>query len=140
MSTNNTDGDISLSSLNESSKHSISDSAHADSLLSSFHNNSSSSSSNNTVRNRSKLAALNNLVRSPPPKTTLCASLLFILGLIFLILGFSYFFSSSQDKGLPLLILGSIMFIPGSYASYIIYGTWRGWPGFDFSQIPSYDD
>ena len=52
------------------------------------------------------------------------------------------------------------VFIPGCYASYVVYGTWRGniinsifikiftpnnkyrqgWDGFDYGAIPSYDD
>lgn len=31
-------------------------------------------------------------------------------------------------------------FIPGSYASYQLYGSFKGWKGYDYSQIPSYDD
>lgn len=31
-------------------------------------------------------------------------------------------------------------FIPGSYASVQLYGSYKGWKGYDYSQIPSYDD
>lgn len=31
-------------------------------------------------------------------------------------------------------------FIPGSYATCQLYGSWKGWKGYDYSQIPSYDD
>jgi hypothetical protein len=31
-------------------------------------------------------------------------------------------------------------FIPGSYATVQLYGSWKGWKGYDYSQIPSYDD
>jgi hypothetical protein len=30
--------------------------------------------------------------------------------------------------------------IPGSYASYNLYGAYQGWPGYDYSQVPSWDD
>jgi len=33
-----------------------------------------------------------------------------------------------------------VVFIPGSYAVTVIIGTWYGWSGYDYSQIPSYDD
>lgn len=33
-----------------------------------------------------------------------------------------------------------IVFIPGSYAVSIIVGTWYGWNGYEYSQIPSYDE
>ncbi len=32
------------------------------------------------------------------------------------------------------------MFIPGSYASLILYGSYVGWQGYDYGQIPSYDE
>lgn len=44
------------------------------------------------------------------------------------------------DRGLSMVVLGSLMFIPGSYASFILYGSWRGWHGYEYSMIPSYDD
>ncbi|KUF89782.1 hypothetical protein AM588_10002414 [Phytophthora nicotianae] len=31
-------------------------------------------------------------------------------------------------------------FIPGSYATYQLYGAWKGWKGYNYDQIPSYDD
>ena len=38
------------------------------------------------------------------------------------------------------LITFFLVFLPGSYACTIIYGTWRGWPGYDYNMIPSYDE
>lgn len=100
----------------------------------------------------------------PPLKTTVVAALLFIGGLFFLCFGISIIFSRimehGKDRGLAMVILGGIskfylshqsdmihllilidtVFIPGSYASLIIYGTWKGWSGYDYSMIPSYDD
>lgn len=32
------------------------------------------------------------------------------------------------------------VFIPGSYASFQLYGAWAGWPGYSYAYIPSYDD
>jgi hypothetical protein len=34
----------------------------------------------------------------------------------------------------------SLVFLPGSYASFTLYGAWRRWPGYDYGQIPSYDN
>lgn len=31
-------------------------------------------------------------------------------------------------------------FIPGSYATYQLYGAWMRWPGYRYSYVPSYDD
>jgi hypothetical protein len=48
--------------------------------------------------------------------------------------------SDDRERGLSLIILGSITFLPGSYASYMLYGAYKRWRGFDYSQVPSYDD
>jgi hypothetical protein len=91
------------------------------------------------VRHRSALIA-----RSPPPKTTMCAIVLLLFGTIFLVFGMVIFFESlwndSRDRGISLMAVGSIMFIPGSYASVIVYGSYMGWSGYDYNQIPSYDE
>lgn len=31
-------------------------------------------------------------------------------------------------------------FIPGSYAVWTLYGAWRRWPGYRYSQVPAFDD
>jgi Transmembrane proteins 230/134 len=41
------------------------------------------------------------------------------------------------DRMIPLMILGSLMFIPGGYYMRIVYKTSRGVPGFSYEQIPS---
>ena len=69
-----------------------------------------------------------------------------IFGTVFLVLGISEYFSAffkvggDTSVGLSMIILGAIMFIPGSYGSFIIYGTYRGWHGYSYSQIPNYDE
>ncbi|PNW72198.1 hypothetical protein CHLRE_16g678150v5 [Chlamydomonas reinhardtii] len=35
-------------------------------------------------------------------------------------------------------VLGVLTFMPGAFHSYIAYGTWRGWPGFSWDQIPQW--
>jgi len=34
----------------------------------------------------------------------------------------------------------STVFIPGSYATVVIFGAWRGWQGYEYNMLPSYDD
>ncbi len=46
----------------------------------------------------------------------------------------------NDDRGFTLMILGGVMFLPGSYASFILFGAWLGWRGFDYNMVPSYDD
>lgn len=83
----------------------------------------------------------------PPPKTTLAALGMLLVGSVFLILGITTFLTSlmgskaeDRDRGLAMVVLGSLMFIPGSYASCVLYGAYRGWPGYEYNQIPSYDE
>lgn len=92
-------------------------------------------------------ARIPNLVRMPPPKTTIAAIGMLLVGSIFLGLGIITFLtnvmgskSDDRDRGLAMIILGSLMFIPGSYASCVLYGAYIGWPGYDYNQVPSYDD
>lgn len=37
------------------------------------------------------------------------------------------------------LILDGLAFIPGSWASYNLIGAIRGWTGFSYRSVPSYD-
>jgi len=52
------------------------------------------------------------LSQSPPPKTTIAAIVFLLGGILFLSLGasmmWSHTFTHGKDRGLPLLILGSI--------------------------------
>ncbi len=43
------------------------------------------------------------------------------------------------DRGVAMCTVGSIMFIPGSYASWTLLGAARGWNGYSFDSLPSYD-
>jgi len=92
-------------------------------------------------------ARMPSLVHMPPPRTTLAAVGMLVVGSIFLVLGIVTFLTNAmgnkaddRDRGTAMIVLGSLMFIPGSYASCILYGAYRGWPGYEYSQVPSYDD
>ena len=85
-----------------------------------------------------------------PIKTTLAAAAMLICGVAFLIAGLSVVLvrtTASKDGGVPMLVLGGIckasqshsfvlhelnlchlllVLLPGSYASFIIYGAWMG--------------
>ena len=79
----------------------------------------------------------------PPPWTTAAAVFMLVAGSAFLITGLYIYFSNlrvGSDRGLAMVLLGFLMFTPGSYASFVLYGAYRGWTGYDYSQIPSYDD
>ena len=48
--------------------------------------------------------------------------------------------AQASDRWLPMLIIGSLMFIPGSYHTYLAYYAWKGEPGFSFALIPDWDE
>ena len=39
-----------------------------------------------------------------------------------------------------LFLLGFITFVPGSYATFNLWGAFRRWPQFEYDQVPSWDD
>jgi hypothetical protein len=116
-----------------------------------------------------KRIRISSAVRPPPPKTTVAALFMLVAGSIFLCSGLYIYFAdlrAKSDRGLAMVVLGLLskhtlryplkppdiylspicpilfhtVFTPGSYASFILWGAYRGWPGYDYSQIPSYDD
>jgi Transmembrane proteins 230/134 len=72
-------------------------------------------------------------------KTLLAAIILFVIGSVLLYFGVKDF-NTDRERSLPLIILGSITFIPGSYATTIFIGSFLGWRGYNFETLPSYDD
>ncbi|GMI38275.1 hypothetical protein TrCOL_g2807 [Triparma columacea] len=82
--------------------------------------------------------------RLPPPMTTLAAILLLSGGVVCTCFGLSEWMNREEatyrDRGKTMTLLGSIMLLPGSYASFMLFASFREWPGYDYSQIPSYDD
>uniref|UniRef100_A0AAV1UNI3 Transmembrane protein 230 n=1 Tax=Peronospora matthiolae TaxID=2874970 RepID=A0AAV1UNI3_9STRA len=74
-----------------------------------------------------------------PIRTGLAAASLLIVGWILIIISM-FIGLDEENRGLSCFILGLIAFIPGSYASFQLYGAWKGWKGYDYNQIPSYDD
>ena len=75
-----------------------------------------------------------------PPRTTLMAVFLLIFGCCFLLTGFITWLELGTYEAIPFWTLGGVTFIPGSYASGIIFFTWIGKKGYRYDQIPSYDD
>ncbi|KAF0701327.1 Aste57867_8178 [Aphanomyces stellatus] len=74
-----------------------------------------------------------------PIRTGLAAITLFTLGSVLLYVS-TLFGLDGEHKGLSFFVLGLITFIPGSYATTQLYGAYKGWHGYDYSQVPSYDD
>ncbi|CAH1759459.1 5693_t:CDS:2 [Entrophospora sp. SA101] len=43
-----------------------------------------------------------------------------------------------DDRGKPILFLGSLLFIPGFYHVRLAYYAYKGYDGYDFNQIPDW--
>ena len=50
-----------------------------------------------------------------------------------------FFLFQYADRTYPMLILGSLMFIPGFYHVRIAYYAWKGYRGYSFDDIPDFD-
>ena len=73
-------------------------------------------------------------------KTILAAVTLLFIGTVLIFTGLGVFYSGDREKALPMFVVGGITFLPGSYASFNLYGAWAGWYGYDWDYLPSYDD
>ncbi|KAH8553148.1 hypothetical protein BGW37DRAFT_466225 [Umbelopsis sp. PMI_123] len=79
-----------------------------------------------------------------PWKAIYLATGLLVVGSMFIILGvlIKLGIITSEiwlDRGIPFLVLGCIMFIPGAYHCYVAYYAYYRYPGYDFSMIPDMD-
>lgn len=72
-------------------------------------------------------------------KTVMAAVSLFTLGSVMLWLGVKNL-GVDQERAIAMLVVGSLAFLPGSYASWNLFGAWRRWAGYSYDAIPSYDD
>lgn len=79
-----------------------------------------------------------------PLKSIALAIVLFLLGSVLLTLAVLIFvgvFGDNPDaSATPLIIIGAITFIPGFYHVRLAYYAWKGYHGYSFEDIPSYDD
>jgi hypothetical protein len=72
-------------------------------------------------------------------KTVTAAVVLFVLGSVMLWLGVRTL-PNDRDRAIGMLVTGSLAFIPGSYACWVLVGACMRWPGYSYDQLPSYDD
>jgi len=79
----------------------------------------------------------------PPVKSILLAVFLFTLGSLLLIIGSllftGYIDVQYADRTYPMLILGSLLFIPGFYHVRIAYYAWKGYKGYSYEDIPDFE-
>eukprot|EP00616_Rhizochromulina_sp_CCMP1243_P010956 CAMPEP_0118962704 /NCGR_PEP_ID=MMETSP1173-20130426/940_1 /TAXON_ID=1034831 /ORGANISM="Rhizochromulina marina cf, Strain CCMP1243" /LENGTH=70 /DNA_ID=CAMNT_0006910993 /DNA_START=110 /DNA_END=322 /DNA_ORIENTATION=+ len=70
----------------------------------------------------------------------MAAALMLVGGVALLILGIIFMLKIDAKRGLNLIILGGMLLCPGCYASTILFGAYRGWRGYRYTQVPSWDD
>lgn len=80
-----------------------------------------------------------------PYKSIILAALLFFIGTILLVVGSllvtgSIIPAEYADRTIPVLILGVIAFLPGSYHTYLAWAAFRQYHGYSYQDIPSFDD
>jgi hypothetical protein len=64
-------------------------------------------------------------------KTVTAAVSLFLVGSLMLYYGVQAL-GEDRDRGVAMCTVGSIAFLPGSYATWHLFGAWRRWPGYSF--------
>jgi hypothetical protein len=81
-----------------------------------------------------------NLFKKKPWKAIILTIFLFLLGSILLSVGIliklGFIAVDYEDRGIPLIILGSICFLPGFYHLIILIQIWRGKEGFTYNLLP----
>lgn len=81
-----------------------------------------------------------NIFKKKPWKAIILTIFLFILGSILLSVGIliklGYIAVDYGDRGIPLIILGSICFLPGAYHFVILIQIWRGKDGYSYNLLP----
>jgi len=82
--------------------------------------------------------------RPIPWKAIGYAIILFVVGTILLVTGSLIHIGHVDnekygDRLWPLIIFGSLMFIPGSYHVYLAVNVFLGTPGYSFDDIPEFD-
>eukprot|EP00455_Lapot_gusevi_P030733 TRINITY_DN330_c0_g1_i4.p1 TRINITY_DN330_c0_g1~~TRINITY_DN330_c0_g1_i4.p1 ORF type:complete len:118 (-),score=40.35 TRINITY_DN330_c0_g1_i4:263-586(-) len=77
----------------------------------------------------------------PLPRRALALALfLLLVGVVFTISGLAVFLTQGLSESIPFWTLGGIGLIPGLYHTIIIYRAWRGYQGYTYDLVPSYQD
>jgi hypothetical protein len=71
-------------------------------------------------------------------KTITAALVLFAVGSVMLWLG-ARSLGVDSERATALLAVGGLTFIPGSYATCVLVGSWLRWRGYRAEDLPSYD-
>lgn len=80
-----------------------------------------------------------------PVKSIFVAVVLFLVGSVFLTLGSLMLAGVISEGGgsfraMPLMVIGSIVFIPGAYNVRTAYYAWKGYHGYSFADIAGFGE
>ncbi|XP_075711457.1 transmembrane protein 230 [Rhinoderma darwinii] len=85
--------------------------------------------------------------RSPPKipyKAIALATFLFLIGTLLIVIGAllltEHIGNAGKERGIPVLIIGVLVFLPGFYHLRIAYYASKGYRGYSYDDIPDFDD
>ncbi|KAG8440914.1 hypothetical protein GDO86_006593 [Hymenochirus boettgeri] len=85
--------------------------------------------------------------KSPPKipyKAIALATVLFMIGTLLILIGSlmitGYIGNGGNERAIPILIIGILVFLPGFYHLRIAYYAYKGYRGYSYDDIPDFDD
>ncbi|KAG8574729.1 hypothetical protein GDO81_009301 [Engystomops pustulosus] len=85
--------------------------------------------------------------RSPPKipyKAIALATVLFLIGTLLIVIGAllitGHIGNGGNERAIPVLIIGILVFLPGFYHLRIAYYAYKGYRGYSYDDIPDFDD
>ena len=80
-----------------------------------------------------------------PYKSIILAVALFIIGTVLLTVGSLLVAgiiipAEYADRTIPVLVLGVIAFLPGSYHTYLAWAAYKQYEGYSYDDIPNFDN
>ncbi|XP_053574172.1 transmembrane protein 230 [Bombina bombina] len=85
--------------------------------------------------------------KSPPKipyKAIILATVLFLIGTLLIVIGSlllaGYISKAGNERAIPVLIIGILVFLPGFYHLRIAYYASKGYRGYSYDDIPDFDD
>mmetsp|Transcript_103987 Transcript_103987/g.143832 ORF Transcript_103987/g.143832 Transcript_103987/m.143832 type:complete len:85 (+) Transcript_103987:192-446(+) len=75
-----------------------------------------------------------------PWRTIIIANAFFVVGIIFLMWGFHDLMNKGLSEAYEKFILGILVFIPGSYHTFMAFMAWRQHEGYSFEDCAIFED
>ncbi|KAM4036810.1 transmembrane protein 230 [Anomaloglossus baeobatrachus] len=79
-----------------------------------------------------------------PYKAIALATILFLIGTLLIVIGSlllsGHIGNGGNERAIPVLIIGILVFLPGFYHLRIAYYASKGYRGYSYDDIPDFDD